>query len=214
MHATRTAIPWPKAKIKRASVNSFGYGGSNAHVVLDAPESLVSNDTITNVSSYVAQEDGFFADDEVSARPYVLAFSANDDKSLQNYTKTMRSHLMNPAVSVKLRDLSYTLSERRTHRFQRAYAVLHKASLDESSLIFGKKSPEAPRIGFIFTGQGAQWSQMGRELVETFPAAAMLLKHLDDVLQTCSIPPTWSLRSKLASLTSGVVQSHVGDCLL
>ena len=151
-------------------------------MVLDDPKSLVSGDTIRNVSSYVAQEDGFFADDEVSTRPYILAFSANDDKSLQNYTNTIRSHLVNPAVSVKLRDLSYTRSERRTHRFQRAYAVVHKASLDESSLVFGNKSPEAPRIGFIFIGQGAQWSQMGRQLVESFPAAAMLMKHLDDVL--------------------------------
>ncbi|KAM0794183.1 hypothetical protein BDR22DRAFT_827160 [Usnea florida] len=191
VHATRTAKPWPKAEITRVGVNSFGYGASNAHVVLDDPKSLVSGDTIRSVSSYVAQEDGFFPDDEVSARPYILVFSANDDKSLQDYTKTMRSHLVNPAVSVKLRDLSYTLSERRTHRFQRAYAVVYKTSLDESSLVFGKKSPEAPRIGFVFT-----------ELVENFPAAALLLKHLDDVLQTSPIPPTWRLQSELTESRS------------
>ena len=112
---------------------------------------------------------------------------------------------MNPAVTVKLPDLSYTLSERRSHHFQRAYAIVHKASLNEDSLIFGKKSSEVPSIAFIFTGQGAQWSQMGKELVEKFPAAALLLKHLDDVLQACPFPPAWSLYSKLAHLLFIVV---------
>ena len=169
-------------------------------MVLDHTKSVVPEDALNHISSYTALEDGFFADDEVSTRPYVLVFSANDDVSLRSYTKAMRSHLMNPAVTVTLSDLSYTLSERRSHRFQRAYAVVQRASLDESSLVFGKKTPEAPRIGFIFTGQGAQWSKMGKELVETFPAAALLLKHLDDVLQTSIIPPTWSLYGKFICL--------------
>lgn len=38
-------IPWPVNQVRRASVNSFGYGGSNAHIVLDcAEEYLTSND--------------------------------------------------------------------------------------------------------------------------------------------------------------------------
>ena len=153
-------------------------------------------DAITHVSSYISGEDDLFAEEEVCPRPHILVFSANDENSLRTYTKAMRSHLMNPAVVVKLSDLSYTLSERRSHHFQRAYTVVQKASLDEDSLVFGKKSSEVPSIAFIFTGQGAQWSQMGKELVETFPAAALLLKHLDDVLQACPAPPAWSLYSK------------------
>ena len=46
---------------------------------------------------------------------------------------------------------------------------------------------------------------MGKELVETFPAAALLLKHLDDVLQACPFPPAWSLYSMLAHLLFIVV---------
>ena len=140
-----TAISWPEVKIKRASVNSFGYGGSNAHVVLDESKSLVQKHHINHVSSYISDEDDLFTDEEVSSSPHILVFSANDDSSLRAYI------LLNPAVKVKLSDLSYTLSKRRSHHFQRAYTIVHKASLNEDFLVFGKKSSEVPSIAFIFT---------------------------------------------------------------
>ena len=63
--------------------------------------------------------------------------------------------------------------------------------------MFQKKSTEPPRVGFVFTGQGAQWSTMGKSLVENFPTASLLLKHLDDVLQSTPNPPSWSLLKEL-----------------
>ena len=195
VRATRTSIPWPKVPIRRASVNSFGYGGSNAHVVLEDAKDFL-NDSVTNhVSSYITDDDDFFADDQFT-RPFTLVFSANDESSLQAYCKAMRKHLANPSVRVKLPDLSYTLFKRRTHHFHRAYIVSQSTTLDEGSFVFGKKATEAPRVGYVFTGQGAQWSQMGKGLVETFPAARLLLKHLDDVLQSTPRPPPWSLLGK------------------
>lgn len=38
---TREAIPWPKSHVRRASVNSFGFGGTNAHVVLESPDTFL-----------------------------------------------------------------------------------------------------------------------------------------------------------------------------
>ena len=198
VRASRTALSWPKAEVRRASVNSFGYGGSNAHVVLEEPKKLVGDAKSTFVSSISKDNDDFFGDDEPkSTRPFTLIFSANDENSLQAYCKKMRQYLMNPSVKVTLPDLAYTLAERRTHHYNRGYIVTQSTALDAAAFVFQKKSAETPRVGFVFTGQGAQWSRMGKSLVENFPTASSLLRHLDDVLQSVPNPPSWSLLKEL-----------------
>ncbi len=196
--ASRTALPWPKVEVRRASVNSFGYGGSNAHVVVEEPKILVGDAKTAFVSSISQENDDLFGNDEPqSTRPFTLVFSANDENSLQAYCKKMRQHLMNPSVKVTLPDLAYTLAERRTHHYNRGYVVTRSTALDEPAFVFQKKSTETPKIAFVFTGQGAQWSRMGKSLVENFPVASLLLKHLDDVLQSTPNPPPWSLLKEL-----------------
>ena len=198
VRASRTALPWPKTEVRRASVNSFGYGGSNAHVVLEEPKKLVGDAKTTFVSSISQSNDDLFGEDEpTSTRLFTLVFSANDESSLQAYCKKLRQYLMNPSVKVTLPDLAYTLSERRTHHYNRGFIVAQSTALDESAFVFQKKSTETPRVGFVFTGQGAQWSRMGKSLVENFPMASLLLKHLDDVLQSIPNPPSWSLLKEL-----------------
>ena len=124
--------------------------------------------------------------------------SANDEKSLRSYSKSLSKHLKNPGVSVKLPDLAYTLSDRRSRHFHRAYVIAQSTRLDEAAFVFGKKDINSPRVGFVFTGQGAQWSQMGKGLVDTFPQAKVTLRHLDDVLKALPSPPRWSLLGKSA----------------
>lgn len=198
VRASRTALPWPKTEVRRASVNSFGYGGSNAHVVLEEPKKLVGDAKTTFVSSVSQSNDDLFGEDErTSTRLFTLVFSANDEGSLQAYCKKLRQYLMNPSVKVTLPDLAYTLAERRTHHYNRGFIVAQSTALDESAFVFQKKSTETPRVGFVFTGQGAQWSRMGKSLVENFPMASLLLKHLDNVLQSIPNPPSWSLLKEL-----------------
>jgi acyl transferase domain-containing protein len=193
VRASRAPLTWPQVAIRRASVNSFGFGGSNAHVVLEETKSWAKS---TYVSSFrrFDEVDDFFAEDEaVNTTPFILLFSGNDDSSLQAYVKALKRHLMYPGVQVKLPDLAFTLSERRTHHFHRGFVVTNKAAFDSRALISCKKSPLTPRIGFVFTGQGAQWPQMGKLLVEGFPLAGKLLRYLDTVLQQTRMPPAWSL---------------------
>lgn len=167
-------------------------------MVLEEPKKLVGDAKTTFVSSISQSNDDLFGEDErTSTRLFTLVFSANDEGSLQAYCKKLRQHLMNPSVKVTLPDLAYTLAERRTHHYNRGFIVAQSTALDESAFVFQKKSTETPRVGFVFTGQGAQWSRMGKSLVENFPMASLLLKHLDNVLQSIPNPPSWSLLKEL-----------------
>ena len=195
--ATRTSIPWPTdVPFKRASVNSFGYGGSNAHVVVDEAKKWVPSSHVLSHQNVVDADDFFEDAAPVNTRPITLVVSANDESSLKSYVKTLKTHLINPAVKVRLEDLAYTLSERKTRHFNRGYIVAKDTNFDESAFTYGKQSSEAPKIGFVFTGQGAQWSQMGKKLVETFPQAKKVILYLDEVLQASKRPPVWSLLSE------------------
>ena len=167
-------------------------------MVLEEPKKLIGDAKPTFASSISQSNDDLFGPDEsTSTRLFTLVFSANDESSLQAYCKKLRRYLMNPSVKVTLPDLAYTLAERRTHHYNRGYIVAQSTALDESAFVFQKKSTETPRVGFVFTGQGAQWSRMGKSLVENFPLASLLLKHLDDVLQSIPNPPSWSLLKEL-----------------
>ncbi|KAL9013538.1 MAG: hypothetical protein Q9173_001776 [Seirophora scorigena] len=193
VRATRTAIPWPNCSIRRASVNSFGYGGSNVHVVI---EQAVLPDGPRHVSSYLSEEDEFdMAEDE--DRPCTILLSANDEASLRGNIKALSNHLINPRVKVGLVDIAYTLSERRTHLFHRAFLTTRNTEFDETAFTLGKNTSDAPRIGFIFTGQGAQWPQMGKDVLSFFPWTISILKELDAALHILPDGPTWSLIGEL-----------------
>ncbi|KAI4157524.1 MAG: hypothetical protein LQ342_008211 [Letrouitia transgressa] len=67
------------------------------------------------------------------------------------------------------------------------------------SFVQGHIREDRPKIGFIFTGQGAQWPQMGKGLLETFPIAARTIRYLDQILQNSYEPPSWTLYDELVS---------------
>ncbi|KAJ5487751.1 polyketide synthase [Penicillium desertorum] len=210
LYTSRTATPWPKVDTRRASINSFGYGGSNAHVIIDEAKDLGHH----HVSSYINTEtDDIFAE-ESATRPYLLVFSANDEKTLDTHAAALDRHLSDPAVKVSLRDLAYTLSERRSRHYHRAFAVTSTLTLDLPTLSRGHVSGQKPRVGFVFTGQGAQWPTMGRGLVESIPLAARTIQHLDRVLQDAHDPPSWSLYAQLTADDAQVQRPELSQPLV
>ncbi|KAI1504774.1 hypothetical protein F5X99DRAFT_405775 [Biscogniauxia marginata] len=195
--AFRTGIPWPEDSPRRASINSFGYGGSNAHVIIEHPDTAAR---VNHVSSYISADDGFAIAADDAPRPSVLVLSANDAGSLRAGINSLSDHLISPRVQVSLSDLAYTLSERRTKLWHRAFITTRNTELGERAeeWVVSKKSSQTPTIGFVFTGQGAQWSQMGKDLLLFFPRTREILQELDDVLHNLSHPPSWSLISELS----------------
>lgn len=212
VRASRISMSWPSTSgevVRRASVNSFGFGGANAHAVVENDAGSLSR----HVSSYKEVTTDFFDDDEdeddqvgaieSKAAPTVLVFSANDQLSLANYVKALNAHLTNPTVSINLGDLAYTLSERRSRHYHRAFTIVRSSSqtINQNTLIYGKPG-SPPRIGFVFTGQGAQWSSMGADLIESFPLARTVIQDLDSVLQALPDPPKWTLLGELTEARS------------
>jgi acyl transferase domain-containing protein len=196
---SKAATPWPLNTLKRASVNSFGFGGSNAHVVVEHPNVLIPELVSRHISSYLSNEENLFTleDEETCDRRRLFVLSANDDTSLRALTRLYVRHLANPAVSLEPIDLAYTLSERRTRHFYRAFAISRDNKFSERQFEYGKPRPTPPRIGFVFTGQGAQWSQMGKQLLEDFEIARTTVSRLDRALNDLKNPPPWSLYNEL-----------------
>jgi acyl transferase domain-containing protein len=61
------------------------------------------------------------------------------------------------------------------------------STLNGTSLIPTRET-ESPRIGYVFTGQGAQWHAMGRELLEQYPVFAATLNAADAYLFKLGAP--------------------------
>ncbi|ETS73451.1 hypothetical protein PFICI_15056 [Pestalotiopsis fici W106-1] len=203
---SRTAIPWPKTSKLRASINSFGFGGANAHAVLESPKYLLPTYQPKHRSCFLTNEDidgDFFLDDcciiptTPSARPYLLVLSANDEESLRDYAASLVSCLVNPAVQASTLDLAYTMSERRSLLRHRAFAVIRDTCVKKDTFTFVKRLPETPVLAFTFTGQGAQWPTMGKSLLTNHKEARETLKRLDAALMHLPQPPDFSLFEEL-----------------
>lgn len=82
-------------------------------------------------------------------------------------------------------NLAYTLGQRRSVLPWKV-AVPANGSSELISSFAGSATPsrssKEPRLGFVFTGQGAQWAGMGRELIEAYPIFASTMERIDSCL--------------------------------
>ncbi|KAH6608313.1 hypothetical protein Trco_004626 [Trichoderma cornu-damae] len=167
-------VPWPqKAGVARISVNSFGYGGTNAHAVLERP------DRPTMVA--IKEEEN---------TPRLFIMSAASQTSLLGMLATNGEWISKHGDKASvLRDLSYTLCQRRSILPWRFSCVAANQRELLEALAQGSKKADAisritpgAKISFVFTGQGAQWAGMGRELLSN-PVFSSSFQHSNKILK-------------------------------
>ncbi|KAI1663797.1 Polyketide synthase [Pyrenophora tritici-repentis] len=175
------AMPWPTGKLQRVSVNSFGIGGANAHVILDS------------ASRFQAQPV-----DSYSARgPQILLHSANTIASLDRLAKSHAQFAQeNP---VKVGDMAYTLAFRREALPHRSFTIVKDGGVTAASTPVKSDPSSTPDVVMIFTGQGAQWPLMGRELLRGNTVFRASIQALDGYLKAVQgeDAPDYSIEEEL-----------------
>ena len=186
-------ISWPKINGKIiGAINSFGFGGTNAHAVLEC-----SNDTISISSDHNVDD----------KRAVLLSLSAHSNESLNS----LLSAYINMGETAQLRDIAWSTIQNRDHNQYRVGIVARthqewksklQAVLDEND-----PQPQGVSIGrshnrglspiaFIFSGQGAQWWAMGRQLLGEDRIFRESVEEIHDLLAPYA---SWKLMDELTA---------------
>ncbi|KAH9884232.1 polyketide synthase 3 [Xylariomycetidae sp. FL2044] len=220
-------VPWPETGDgpRRASVNSFGFGGTNAHAIL---ESYEPSDTVPHREEPTGQaaDEAIQLSDSVEGRlagPFV--FSARSRSSLADWLKQLLDYLR-VNESVDLNALSNTLqSKRSVFRYRVAVAAVTGredliAKLEDQINIIststdaqlrsspGSVSGEGLPILGVFTGQGAQAARMGFALLRHCELFKKSIMECETALSSIPESPTWSLSEELSAEAE---KSHVAE---
>ncbi len=181
--------PWPHPdKPLIAGVNSFGFGGANAHVLLEAAPELPSATT------------------PEETLPRLLVLSAKSKESLAKLANAYADCFRDERNT--LRDICHTTAERRSHLEHRVAIVAterdeflsrlsdYASGSSNANIAHGRmKRSGAPPVAFVFSGMGPQWWSMGRQLKESVPVFRRALENCDALLRPYS---GWSLMDEFA----------------
>ena len=235
----QSPVQWPTDGVRRASINSLGYGGTNAHIILENVENLSKKGPVftlrghTNGFHQNGSADGEQGDDKglniahqngyelkiqrlqslqqaqaATEKSMVFQLSGKQEDVAQQMKASLASYLQerqDKLDSSYLDNLAYTLGQRRSalswNLPVRATSVsaLIKALEDPSNK--PSRSSKAPRLGFVFTGQGAQWAQMGRELNAAYPVFKDTIDEAGRFLGTLGC--SWSLKGAKTPSNNG-----------
>ncbi len=182
-------VPWPDVdRPRRAAVSSFGISGTNAHVILEQAPQHTSADTTAPRAAGTAGP-GPHADPVGNTPPLPWLLSARTEGALAAQAVRLHAHLTG-RPELRPQDVARTLAGR--SRFDHRAAV---TGTDRDELLAGLASlahgdgggqvllgsGRPGRIAFLFTGQGAQHSGMGRELAAAHPVFADTLDEVADL---------------------------------
>lgn len=177
-----------------AGVSGFGFGGTNAHVVL--------------------QE--FAASDSPSVKtalPSVLPLSAKSEEALREIARSYRAFLKTDHPEVSFQDICYTASVRRSHHENRLALTVQSAeeAVEQlNTILEGEEPPpgvassnrsrtDRPRIAFMFSGQGSPYAGMGKRLFEEEAVFRDAMQACDEIFRRHA---GWSLLEQIQAGTS------------
>ncbi|HRX82720.1 MAG TPA: acyltransferase domain-containing protein, partial [Pirellulaceae bacterium] len=174
-------------------VNSFGAGGTNAHVVLQE----VGQSTLTR------DRPGSTTDGAPNATLYALNSAHRD--SLRTLALRHADYLS--STQHPLDDIAYSAFTRRSH-YQHLMAVVGESAQDVEAKLRKFANGEAdsetltatithrknPKLAFVFSGQGGQWARMGLQLIRRESVFRECMEEVDGVFQQLA---GWSLLTEL-----------------
>ncbi len=177
-------IAWPRQEKPRfAGVNSFGYSGTNAHAILqEAPLGTADFSSDVDAGSLIEQDGGLVV---ISAKS-----AAALDELADQYIEILAEQ-----TDIPLKDIAFTAALGRTQLNHRLAATGHtKEEIKQkfeawregrvprglvTGQIFGRTKP---KVAFMFTGQGAQYPDMGREFYGTETRFAETIRRVASIM--------------------------------
>ncbi|OAA75373.1 Beta-ketoacyl synthase [Akanthomyces lecanii RCEF 1005] len=185
VQVSRIAQPWPTNAKKRVSVNCFGFGGTNAHVILDgaaeylSTQQLVAHHSTTYKVNGLPLQNGYPHSNHEGLVPenwQVFCFSSNERSGIQRLVSQHASMLNDTEelASEFLSNYAYTMGCRRSRLEWKTFYVSNSISdlveqMSQSEHPATRSAKQSsPRLCFLFCGQGSQWARMGLDL-RSFP---------------------------------------------
>ncbi|MEP7279701.1 MAG: SDR family NAD(P)-dependent oxidoreductase [Bacteroidota bacterium] len=179
-----------------AGVSSFGFGGTNVHVVVsEATKVKLANENNDPINSTIS-------------KCYLLPLSGKSPEALKSIAGDFLEFLV-PDSSIILNDLCHAASLRRSQFDYRLVIIgnsrkeLHDGL---SAFLMGESVPNLfisseiknrqPKLVFVFSGQGGQWYGMCRELLKQEPVFYNAIKRIDLLIQK---DYDWSLMNELCA---------------
>jgi acyl transferase domain-containing protein/NADPH:quinone reductase-like Zn-dependent oxidoreductase/NAD(P)-dependent dehydrogenase (short-subunit alcohol dehydrogenase family)/acyl carrier protein/ubiquinone/menaquinone biosynthesis C-methylase UbiE len=174
---TAEARHWEAAGMTRcAGVSSFGFGGTNAHLVLEEAPGP-------------AEAPAFPAED---GRLLVLPLSSRSEAGLGELAESYRAFLEGEGSTHLAADIAYTASLRRLHQDYRLavagrspgeWAEGLRLVLSEHSSGRGRRARDGAGVVFLYSGQGPQWPGMGRQLLADEPVFRRAIEDCDTLIR-------------------------------
>ncbi len=175
LRVSQSLAAWDPGSPRRAGVSSFGFGGTNAHVILEeAGERSTAN------SSRVQP---------ASTNDQLLALSAKSESGLRQVAANLADYL-DQHPDTPLDDFCHAVNHGRNHFPHRATLTVTDIGQARSALRqlaepistnLSHHGFDAPKIAFLFTGQGSQYPGMGQALMRQQPLFAHYLRHCDEI---------------------------------
>src|SRR6185312_1146921 len=184
------SMPWPAAGVAFAGINSFGYGGTNAHVVLGGRPLSEDSSSLPPPGSDVL-------------RSFLVPLSAKSPEALRAAAESFARFVSDSSDETPLADIAGNAAVRRTHHEHRLAVVAgSKPDLSEALEVAARGATStvvrsgrvvtghAPRVAFVCAGQGPQWWAMGRQLLEREAIFRDRVEHCDSIIRQLG---SWSL---------------------